>query len=67
MAVKGELDVDSISLDKGIETAYLDDSIIVPLFSFSKDEFVDMDRIETNTMSKPIIMTYYNEAIANWD
>ena len=67
LAVKGELDVDSISLDKGIETAYLDDSIIVPLFSFSKDEFVDMDRIETNTMSKPIIMTYYNEAIANWD
>ena len=62
MAVKGEFPK---SRQLSIKTRYLTDEIIPALYVFAKDEFTS--DVEINSMSKPLLITYYNEAVRNWE
>ncbi len=62
MAVKGEF---RQSRKLSVNTRYLTDEIIPALYAFAKDE-IALD-VEINSMSKPLLITYYNEAVRNWE
>ena len=62
MAVKGEFPQ---SRKISVDTRYLTDNIIPALYLFAKDEITS--DVEINSMSKPILITYYNEAVRNWE
>lgn len=49
-----------------IETKFLDQETLKRLFVFSKDETIDKQQIEINTLSSPKLMTYYLEAVKDW-
>ena len=46
---------------------FLSSSNVDAMFSFAPDETTDIDKIEINTMSKPVIMEYYNHDVENWN
>lgn len=52
--------------DISVETKYLTNENIESLFTFGKDEIVDLQTIEENDMFKPTLITYYNEEVQNW-
>ena len=62
MAIKGEFPK---SRSLSVETRYLTDEIIPALYVFAKDEIAT--DVEINSMSKPLLITYYNEAVRNWE
>ncbi len=47
-----------------VETRYLTAENIPALFVFGKDEIIK--EVEVNRMTKPVLMEYYNDAVANW-
>lgn len=49
-----------------VETKFLEDNNIESLFVFGKDESVDLEKIDSNDMFKPSLITYYNEEVQNW-
>lgn len=49
-----------------IQTKYLTNENIESLFTFGKDEQIDLETIEENNMFKPTLITYYNEEVQNW-
>lgn len=50
-----------------IETHYLNAEIYHRLFQFAKDEQPsDINQIEVNTITKPIIIEYYQKAVGDW-
>ncbi len=59
--------IDPSEIRLSVETSYLTDENIQSLFVFGKDELADMDRVEINSLSKPALITYYSEAVRNWD
>lgn len=48
-----------------VETKFLSDERIPSMFSFGKDEVAD--EVEINRLTRPRLMTYYNEAVKNWE
>lgn len=64
LAGKEELSVENIKLE--VETKYLDEAELSGIFEFAKDEKVDKSTLESNTLSRPQLMTYYIEAENNW-
>ena len=40
---------------------------IKALFSFGKDEKINNKKLEVNSLSKPMLIQYYSEAVANWN
>lgn len=48
-----------------VETKYLSEDNIPALFAFGKDE-IDTD-VEINSLSHPILIQYYAEAVRNWE
>ena len=62
MAVKGEF---RQNRKLSVETRYLTDEIIPALYVFAKDEIAT--DVEINSMSKPLLITYYNEAVRDWE
>ena len=64
LASKKELDINSIEIS--VKTKYLDEEIIPRLFAFSKDEKIEMNSIERNTLSNPKLIDYYQEAVEKW-
>ena len=61
---KKKLDND---FDLKIDTKYLDSENIKALFSFGKDEKINNKKLEVNSLSKPMLIQYYSEAVANWN
>lgn len=66
--VQGEIDISRIKLDENIETRFLSNENIASLFIFGKDEKpADMNDIEINQLTKPVMIQYYNDAVRNWE
>lgn len=63
MASRQELD-DEINIT--VETQYLDNDNVAALFSFGKDE-KETAPVSVNTLSKPVLIQYYSEAVQNWE
>ena len=51
--------------DITVETKYLSEDNVDALFSFGKDEIAE--DVETNSLSKPVLIEYYSEAVRNWE
>ncbi len=62
MAAKQEI---SEKYELSVETKYLSEDNIPALFAFGKDE-IDKD-VEINSLSHPILIQYYSEAVRNWE
>lgn len=66
--VHGKIDTSRIKLDENIETRFLSNENIAALFIFGKDEKpADMNDIEINQLTKPVMIQYYNDAVRNWE
>ena len=63
MASKKELD-DTFSIQ--VETKYLSEDNVNALFSFGKDEVV-VEEVEINSLSKPMLIQYYSDAVRDWE
>ncbi len=63
LASKKELD-DSYSIE--VETRYLTNDNINALFVFGKDEQT-IEEVEINSLSKPMLIQYYSDAVQNWE
>lgn len=48
-----------------VETKYLSKDNVDALFSFGKDEIAE--DVEINSLSKPVLIQYYSEAVKNWE
>lgn len=62
MAAKQEL---SEEYKLSVDTKYLSEENIPALFAFGKDE-VDLD-VQINSLSHPMLIQYYSEAVRNWE
>lgn len=62
MAAKQEL---SQNYELEVDTKYLSKENIPALFAFGKDE-LDMD-VEINSLSHPMLIQYYSDAVRNWE
>ena len=62
MAAKQKL---SQEYELSVETKYLSEENIPALFAFGKDE-VDLD-VQINSLSHPMLIQYYSEAVRNWE
>ncbi len=50
-----------------VETKYLTDENIPAMFVFGKDEQVAKQEIDLNSLSKPVLIHYYADAVRNWE
>ena len=64
MASVKELEGDMDILE---DTKYLTSENVGALFIFGKDETLQGQEIERNTLSKPMLIHYYAEAVRNWE
>lgn len=48
-----------------VDTKYLSEDNVDALFSFGKDEIAE--DVEINSLSRPILIQYYSEAVKNWE
>lgn len=51
--------------DITVETKYLSEDNVDALFSFGKDEIAE--DVEINSLSRPVLIRYYSEAVKNWE
>jgi Predicted spermidine synthase with an N-terminal membrane domain len=59
---------EKIRIDDNLETKFLSNDNIQSLFIFGKDEKpADMNDIEVNQLTKPVMIQYYNDAVRNWE
>lgn len=61
---KGIINTDSIKID--IDTKFLNEETLSGVFLFADDEKVDKEKLKTNTLARPQLITYYLEAVSNW-
>ena len=64
LVTKHPVDVKNFKLESS--TQFLNEETLERLFIFSKDEIIDKEQIETNTLSSPKLMSYYLEAVKEW-
>lgn len=50
-----------------VDTKYLTSENVGALFIFGKDETLQGQEIEWNTLSKPMLIHYYADAVRNWE
>lgn len=48
-----------------VDTNYLSEDNVDALFSFGKDEIAE--DVEINSLSRPVLIQYYSEAVKNWE
>ena len=57
-----------LRLEENVETRYLSNDNIPALFIFGKDEKPsNMNEVEVNQLTKPVMIQYYNDAVRNWE
>ncbi|MGL5752422.1 MAG: polyamine aminopropyltransferase [Paraclostridium sp.] len=61
---KQNIDINNIEVD--VDTRFLNEDSIESIFNFSKDEVVDINSIDSNTLSHPKLIQYYEESVKNW-
>ncbi|MGL5717410.1 MAG: polyamine aminopropyltransferase [Paraclostridium sp.] len=61
---KQNIDINNIEID--VDTRFLNEDSIESMFNFSKDEVVDINSIDNNTLSHPKLIQYYEESVKNW-
>lgn len=61
---KKKINIDDIKLS--VDTKFLNEENIQGIFLFAEDEKADKDKLITNTLSRPQLITYYSEAEKNW-
>lgn len=64
LVTKHTIPIENLKLS--VETKFLNQETLDRLFIFSKDEVIDKQQIEINTLSSPKLMTYYLEAVKEW-
>ena len=64
LVTKHPVDIKNFKLESS--TQFLNEETLERLFIFSKDEIIDKEQIETNTLSSPKLMSYYLEAVKEW-
>jgi len=64
LASKKKIKIDDIKLS--VDTKFLNEENIQGIFLFAEDEKADKDKLITNTLSRPQLITYYSEAEKNW-
>lgn len=62
IASKGEL---TKNCDITVETRFLTDENVPALFIFGKDELAE--DVEVNSLSKPMLIKYYSDAVRDWE
>ena len=61
---KNPIDIKSLNID--VNTKFLNKETLDGLFIFSEDERADKDKLITNTLARPQLITYYLKAVENW-
>ncbi|CEI73031.1 MULTISPECIES: polyamine aminopropyltransferase [Romboutsia] len=64
LSSKQELNLDDIKVN--VSTKYLNKGSIESMFNFAQDEVIDIESIDTNTLSHPKLINYYEESVKNW-
>lgn len=64
LSSKQELNLDDIKVN--VSTKYLNKGSIESMFNFAQDEVIDIESIDTNTLSHPELINYYEESVKNW-
>ncbi|MGL5755600.1 MAG: polyamine aminopropyltransferase [Paraclostridium sp.] len=59
--------IDTADIKIKIETKFLNKDSIESIFNFGEDERIDIKSIDTNTLSHPKLINYYEDSIKNWD
>lgn len=62
---KQDLNLENIKIN--ISTKYLNKDSIESMFNFAQDEIIDSSSIDTNTLSHPRLINYYEESVKNWN
>lgn len=65
LASRYEISLEDTELS--VETRFLSDENLPSLFVFGKDEKTAENEIEINSLSKPMLISYYSEAVRNWE
>lgn len=65
LASRHEISPEDIKLS--VDTKFLTEENLPSLFLFGKDELADEKSIEINSLSKPMLISYYSEAVRNWE
>ncbi len=61
---KDKLHMNDLKLE--VNTKFLNQDILESMFYFAKDEMTDLNKIMTNTLSRPQLIEYYMEASESW-
>ena len=58
--------IDTAKIKINVNTKFLNDQTLSGVFLFADDEIVDKQKLITNTLARPQLITYYLEAVSNW-
>ena len=58
--------IDTSSIRINVKTKFLNDQTLSGVFLFADDEIADKQKLITNTLARPQLITYYLEAVSNW-
>lgn len=61
---KKPINTTSIKID--VDTEFLTNETLSGVFLFADDERADKEKLKTNTLARPQLITYYLEAVSNW-
>ncbi|WP_373601024.1 polyamine aminopropyltransferase [Paraclostridium bifermentans] len=59
-------DIDISNINVKVDTKFLNKDSINSIFNFGEDEKIDINKIDTNTLSHPKLINYYEESVKNW-
>lgn len=65
LASKKEIDINNIDIE--VDTKFLNEDSIESIFNFSKDEILDINDIDSNTLSHPKLIQYYEDSVKDWN
>ncbi len=59
--------MDTKDIKVNVETRFLNKETLQKLFIFSKDELINnKESIKSNTLTHPMLLSYYLKAVNNW-
>jgi spermidine synthase len=66
LASKKSIDIKALNINIG-DAKFINTEILSRIFTFSEDEKVDKNKLKTNTISSPQLLTYYLKAVEKWE
>ncbi|MGL4800077.1 MAG: polyamine aminopropyltransferase [Cellulosilyticaceae bacterium] len=64
LVTKQVVDKEAIKVEQ--PTKFLNEEVLPNLFGFAEDQKLDLDLIESNTLTHPKLIMYYLKAVENW-